>query len=99
MSGMRKTCGSCFEDLPDGTKRKWCSDACRQRAYRRRRFNAAWKTGDRQMDELTLVNVMASDVLAPDRIESYTPKTRYFMRQVLKRALKAIAEYGVGVEG
>ena len=47
------------------------------------------------MDELTLVNVMASDVLAPDRIESYTPETRYFMRQVLKRALKAIAEYGV----
>ena len=97
MSGMRG-CKSCWRDIPDGTKRKYCSDACRQRAYRRRRFNTEWTAREnRELAEIELVNAMA-DVLAPDRIESYSPETRYLMRRTLKRALKSIAEYGVSAK-
>ena len=34
--GVTARCAACGEPLPDGRARRWCSDACRQAAWRRR---------------------------------------------------------------
>ena len=83
---IRRWCRSCGERLTDG-RRTYCSNACRQRAYRERRRIAFNEHGELAQTEL--VNAFA-EMLSPQRIESYTPEVRGHMRRVLKRVLRTL---------
>jgi hypothetical protein len=80
MPGETKSCEVCFWRPVPSAAAKYCSNACRQRAYRARQHKD---------DGVAVANALV-EVLSPERIESYPPHVRDFMRKVLKRALRTL---------
>ena len=81
MPDARQWCRSCSEDLPNtARKQKYCSNACRQRAYRQRQ----------QIGNPVLAATALAELLSPQQIENWPPEVRDFMRKVLKRALRTL---------
>jgi hypothetical protein len=85
-------CRSCFAELPSGAK-QYCSNACRQRAYRVRvsetRRQQQRQNADPDMADIESLNLIG-DYLHPDRLEAWTPKLRALARKVLTERLDAL---------
>jgi hypothetical protein len=81
-------CQSCFGDLPEGAE-KYCSNACRQRAYRRRKDIARKSGSPTLVTQAEFINSMAA-ALHPDGFNDWSPGAKAHLAKVLKRVLKTL---------